>query len=160
MSATKFGPILRAAMAERHVTCAALGAAVGVRPESVSWYRNDHVWPSHTVAVAMAQELDAPALSALSFAYWRRSCKVCSRTFVARSYNAQHCNERCKAVTSARRLRQRRGNPLWLSARRWREARDAIAAFCRSCEPDGVCRTAACELRGLSPLPLVERRVG
>jgi hypothetical protein len=29
-----------------------------------------------------------------------------------------------------------------------------VAAFCRACEPDGVCHMARCELRPVSPLPL------
>jgi transcriptional regulator with XRE-family HTH domain len=31
---------------------------------------------------------------------------------------------------------------------------DAVAAMCAACEPEGLCRTAACPLRGISPLPL------
>lgn len=33
--------------------------------------------------------------------------------------------------------------------------RAAAAAFCRGCEPDGFCQTPACELRPISPLPLI-----
>lgn len=31
---------------------------------------------------------------------------------------------------------------------------DAVSAMCASCEPDGLCRTPECSLRGVSPLPL------
>jgi hypothetical protein len=34
-------------------------------------------------------------------------------------------------------------------------AKAAASAFCRSCEPDGLCKTPACELRVISPLALV-----
>jgi len=36
--------------------------------------------------------------------------------------------------------------------------RAAAGAFCRSCEPDGLCQTPTCELRPLSPLPLANDR--
>ena len=36
------------------------------------------------------------------------------------------------------------------------EYQESVAAFCRSCEPvTRVCRDATCELRGVSPLPLI-----
>lgn len=40
------------------------------------------------------------------------------------------------------------------SARQLAVANAAVAAFCAGCEPEGVCRTADCPLRALSPLPL------
>lgn len=36
---------------------------------------------------------------------------------------------------------------------------DAVADMCGTCEPDGLCRTAECSLRGVSPLPLVANDV-
>jgi DNA-binding XRE family transcriptional regulator len=36
---------------------------------------------------------------------------------------------------------------------------DAIAGMCAACEPDGLCRTAECPLRGVSPLPLISNDV-
>jgi transcriptional regulator with XRE-family HTH domain len=36
---------------------------------------------------------------------------------------------------------------------------DAIDDMCRGCEPDGICRTGDCPLRGFSPFPFVAWRV-
>ena len=36
---------------------------------------------------------------------------------------------------------------------------DAVAGMCAACEPEGLCRTPECPLRGVSPLALESRRV-
>ncbi len=38
------------------------------------------------------------------------------------------------------------------------QLRGAVASFCRGCEPEGICRTADCQLRPVSPLPLITLR--
>jgi transcriptional regulator with XRE-family HTH domain len=42
-----------------------------------------------------------------------------------------------------------------VAERRLGEHMEAVAAFCRSCSPDG-CRTPTCEMRSVSPMPLVD----
>ena len=34
--------------------------------------------------------------------------------------------------------------------------RTAVDAFCRGCEPDGYCKTPTCDLRSVSPLPVLD----
>lgn len=47
------------------------------------------------------------------------------------------------------------------SARRLTVVQASVGAFCRGCEPSGICRTPECELRPVSPLPLgVSDKVG
>lgn len=52
--------------------------------------------------------------------------------------------------------------PSMLSAigRRVREIDRCVARFCKACEPDGICSNEGCELRPVSPLPLVALRRG
>lgn len=44
-----------------------------------------------------------------------------------------------------------------LAERKSADRQAAIDAMCRDCEPEGLCRTPECPLRGFSPLPLSKR---
>jgi hypothetical protein len=61
------------------------------------------------------------------------------------------------AVATFRKTRGRRRIDIVLDDVSRHQA--AVEAFCRSCEPEGFCRTPACELRPVSPLPLEPRLV-
>lgn len=69
----------------------------------------------------------------------------CGRPFdrITSGLRRDFCSDRCRTMAN-RRPDKRRD-----------ERQDAIDAFCASCEPEGLCRTAECELRGFSPLPFV-----
>ena len=165
-------PLIRA-MTEQGIGSTALAAEVGCDHNYINTLRRGEHWPSHVMAVRLAEALMVPRLAAMSLERVQRYCDVCGRGFLLRSARGKtkkRCSKRC-TVTANRRnaaerdrvrgirdkaLRERVG---MISRVRLTEHQEAVAAFCRACEPEGLCRTATCELRPVSPLPLVARRV-
>ncbi len=165
-------PLVRA-MTEQGIGSSALAAQIGCDYTYINVLRRGEHWPSHLMAVRIAEALVEPRLASMSLARVQRNCDVCGRGFLLRSARGKtkkRCSKRC-TVTANRRnaaerdrirgirdkaLRERVG---MISRVRLTEHQEAVAAFCRACEPEGLCRTAECELRPVSPLPLAKVRV-
>lgn len=69
--------------------------------------------------------------------------------------HAMHRKVLKRAAEQYARSDSKRGRRVESVQQRLDVARVAVDAFCRSCEPDGYCQTPECELRPVSPLPLV-----
>jgi hypothetical protein len=120
--------------------------------------------PTLQTADILAEALDWDGLVSFALAARTRQCVICERDFVATDKQAlaRYCGDDCKAAAHRRRTALRKaakvGRQGVLERHHLRELREAVAAFCRACEPDGLCRTPECNLRAVSPLPLVLRR--
>lgn len=121
-------------------------------------------FPSLRVAEALARILDAPYLAEAMLERRKKSCIICGATFIDRGTkrDAVCCGTPCNRTLRARRdrgIREHSNAHAAIIARRRLETYSAaVVAFCRSCEPEGICRNGSCELRTVSPLPLSVRR--
>lgn len=118
-------------------------------------------YPDHDRVVIIADHFDWPSLVTRSIADRTGQCEACpAATFVTRgSVKARWCSPRCRRrafdrVQYARTAQQDRK----ILRRSVAEHVEAVAAFCRACCPEGMCDRPKCELRSVSPLPLVARR--
>lgn len=79
----------------------------------------------------------------------------CGRTVIVRGNAARtrYCSPSCAKQAGKVRtgLMPKRDTLL----RRLGLHQEAVAAYCAECEPDGICRTATCPLRSVSPFPLL-----
>jgi hypothetical protein len=118
------------------------------------------------MAARLAEQLATPSLVDIMTRLRTRTCVHCGVTFRTQAHSQQRifCTELCQ---NRGQYQKRIGEREMLLAGTRSELADAqavmaaqsaaIAAFCASCEPDGLCRMASCELRDVSPLPLARR---
>lgn len=171
---TDYAAAVRFAMTRRRLTQKDIAAMAGVSRGTVStWLARKYI-PSPEVVARLAQGLDAPYLAEAATNERRRTCDLCGRTFEAlnRRSVARFCSDGCRIrwwhVKRAEETHEARLDHLVLLRNMVEEMtvqRDRTAAalddHCRACEPDGVCRDAACAIQaaGISPLPLARRGV-
>ena len=159
--ARRFGHELERAIAQNRVSVRGLAASTGVTRTALTFYRDGVNLPSAEVAARLADFLHHPSLVAIAAEGRSGTCETCARPFVsgAGAGNRRYCSEDCRSIRAKRRsgvpVRQRA-----IAAER-RSARyvAAVAAYCRACEPEGVCRASDCPLRVVSPLPVARRAV-
>jgi len=122
--------------------------------------------PTIQTAEAIARILDAPYLAEEVVNWRQKQCIVCGATYVDKGTNhaARFCGVPCNRTYRARMdramLTESNAHAAIIAKRRLKKYSLAVVAFCRACEPEGMCRNQACELRKVSPLPLVVRKVG
>lgn len=135
-----------------------LAAALGVNECTVSEWRNGKRYPDLQRAAALAEIL-GDHLGTVVRAYYERTCELCGRvTYQGRSGSPKvYCSRRCKALAFYRRERAKGTMQAYRDRNDLQAHQLAVAAYCRGCEPDGVCRTITCPLRGVSPYPYYER---
>lgn len=119
-----------------------VGDAMGVSFSVVSqWARGVQV-PSIERGEQLAAYLHDKSIATLTRKARTGRCAYmpCSRTFDRIMLRREFCSDRCRRLGN--RTPDARREP-------WQEA---IDAFCNECEPEGICRTADCQLRAFSPL--------
>ncbi len=165
-------PLVRA-MEAQGVGSSKLAAAIGCDYTYINTLRRGEHWPSHLMAVRLAEALMAPLLAQMSLARVQRHCDVCGRGFLLRSARGKtkkRCSKRCTQTANQRlsaqrdavrgeREKQSRIRLGVIANTRLTEHQEAVAAFCKACSPEGLCEMPKCELRPISPLPLVKVRV-
>jgi hypothetical protein len=177
VKAAAFGRELVKACGRRHIPLAELERVTGVGHTSLDNYRRGLILPKVEVALSLATALAWPRLGQMIVAY---RTFVCARAGCGRTFRndtgapRRYCSETCQRIAGNLRLAQRRTrragqtgdgrtaeaarrqlrSGLALADERARLVESAIGAMCHDCEPDGLCRTAACALRPFSPLPL------
>ena len=122
---------------------------------------------SYEYAAMMAEVLECPQLMQMVDSLRSKSCPVCFVTFIdtTAAMKKEYCKVLCTRVDVQRREREYQGRwkdrkvmkangEIRVFTRRYLDAKKAIDAYCRSCEPEGLCRTEDCPLRAQSPLPL------
>jgi transcriptional regulator with XRE-family HTH domain len=154
--------LARAIEARANPSLVALAAEAGLSAQTISNLRRARNQPSIRAAAALADVLDWPKLLTVAERARRRPCRVCGQEYVT-IHNSQtrrvYCGHRCQQVHWNRQAalgRQRKRRKVEKAASfRLQAAQKAVAAFCRSCQWDGVCRDDSCELRPVSPLPFI-----
>lgn len=178
--AQAFGRELGLACRARGVTLNELARSIGIGHTALDHYRTGSVLPKTATARAMAAALTWPRLATL---IEQARTFVCDRPGCSRTYRNEgggprrYCTPTCVRLAQEQRLASTRlrqagqtgdrrssgaaikrlRSAARIADERALMAEQAIAAMCRECEPDGLCRTEDCPLRSLSPLPL---RVG
>lgn len=151
---------MRKACHSKSMTLTELADEVGLATSAVYHLSRGRRTPTIKSAEAIATALDAPYLATWVVEMRKKSCVVCGATFVDRgtTLNARCCGLPCSRTLRARKDRKIRveshAHAAIVARRRLRLYSDAVIAFCRSCEPEGVCKSEDCELRSVSPLPL------
>lgn len=162
-TSTHYSAALKEAMAKHRMTATALASQIGMDLSSVVDWRNGRRLPLPDAARAVADALDADHLAEMCVKSRTLPCKTCSRQFVQENHGGRarkYCSQKCASTGAARRRRYGAEISPQHFDRLWKERAEAsslaIAAFCRRCEWDGVCKDSACELREESPLPLAK----
>lgn len=161
---TAFSADLRRAMTAKGLTQTALARAVGYGATNLHKALAGERIPAPDVVAALAEVLERPGLVGLAVAAMTGRCALCEAPFVRhhRKPNTRYCGRLCQRAAAARQQRDWHRSKTLTETRMVRQRLDqhqlAVLAFCRDCEPDGVCRDAGCRLRSVSPLRLVARR--
>ena len=160
MTTQQWAAMLRMAVTKKGMTWAELARETPMSSSCMMKMKRGERLISLEVAERLAHALDMPSLSLAVIEMRTKTCVVCHATFVDRGKNhyARTCSEAC---LSTRRMRERRemtherlGRQHLVMKRRIERYTLSVLAFCRACEPEGMCRTPSCELRSVSPLPL------
>lgn len=169
---------LRRAVLARDIPLRELTRATGVGHTAIDSYLRGVTLPRADKARLLANALRWPRLAELvrearTFACARSGCPrtFLNETGTPRRYCSAACQQLAERVRRAARhgrssspkARSRRDMALRAAVRiadeRAAVLEAAVAAMCRSCEPDGLCHLPDCDLRHVSPLPLDPARV-
>jgi hypothetical protein len=151
--AMKLGRHLTAILAARKISKRGLADTLSTsRSLLILWCKGD-VLPSLDQARELSEALSDQTILEIVKAGRMLTCPVCARTFEWRGgVRATYCSDRCRKYGANGASRQRANLPLVQAE--LAIVKGAVAAFCGACEPDGICKTPACQLRDASPLPL------
>lgn len=175
-TALTFGRELVKAYETRGIPRNELWRVTGIGRTALDNYRTGSILPRTEAAAALAAALEWPKLLEIVREARTRACARCGRPFRMEGGNSgrkRFCGPACRELAAqeqqaSRRLRkggqtddrrqtaaavQRLRSGIRIAEDRAAELADAIDVMCRSCEPEGVCRTADCALRSFSPLP-------
>ena len=171
----RFAALLRRRMETQRLTVRALSRAIGSNYGTLVQWRNGYRLPTDHFLGRLADILDAPILVIVAGEYRDGECRECGKLFRQHEKAGKtqvFCGPACKSTWSNRKQRERtrstRADRIAIAKQRERSALAkaeqarverteicrAVAAFCRSCEWDGICKMAECELRAYSPFPL------
>lgn len=153
LHARKLGAHLSKTLAVRKISKRGLSETLSTsRSLLILWCKGD-VLPSIDQARELAEALSDPKILEIVQAGRMLTCPVCQRQFEwIGGGRATYCSDRCRKY-GANDLSRRRSN-IAMVENELALFRDRVAAFCGDCELDGICKTAECELRPVSPLPL------
>lgn len=178
--AKRFGAQLQRAMTARkmrpfHIFKRAGG---GFSHYSFNAWLHGRSLPRLDRAIKLAEVLDWPQLAQIAREGRTGTCQRpgCNRTFITETGKSRmYCSPRCYKLVHEYDLsfshakRKKLGSEaavLHQQAAEGRavvkelgELRRSVAAMCHECEPEGYCRTPACPLRVVSPLPLARAAI-
>lgn len=157
--AIRFGRLLDATLRARGVSRRSLALRLGTSPGLVwQWCAGNNL-PRLESALRLADALGEPRLAAIVREARTAPCEACGAPVLAEGGRpVRYCSEACRAVRNAMRGGVPSRERAVVAERRLAIHRDAVAAFCRACCPDGLCDDATCDLRPVSPLPLARSR--
>lgn len=159
--AIAFGRELKRAMDERGTSKAAVSDTVGVAYSVVQHYVKGYGLPKLSTAVKLANALTWPRLAEIVLEGRTMQCRTCGHDFIDEGTQKAFCSNLCMVIDQKKNRGVDGRKRASLAEGTTRRAMDELGAFkiavhgfCMSCEPEGVCRTANCPLRSVSPLPL------
>ena len=154
-----FSAELRRALDRNGLTAAALAQQLSLSYHRVHHWVKGRSMPSLQTVALIADHLSDDELSRAGIAASNRECKNCGEFYTASSSQGRSylCGRGCQLQNE--RVRQKSGSSMVKrnpdsSENKYRLA---VANFCGACEPGGICRNGACELRPVSPLPLFSK---
>ncbi len=154
--AREFGLALRRALVRRRVAKSALSVRAGVTRSSIANYCAGLSLPTMQTARKIAAELQDDGLLAIMARSREYICPIDKVRFI---FNGQSrrtfCSPECQRVAEKMRVGTTVTKRADRAERRLALFSDAVAAMCRSCEPEGSCSEPGCALRAVSPLPIV-----
>jgi len=149
----KLGAHLTHELAIRRISKKGLAQTLSTSRSLLTLWCKGDVLPSLDQARELSEALADPSILKIVMAGRMLTCPVCSRTFEWRGGGrATYCSDRCRKYGANAATRRRSNLPMVESALAMHKA--VVATFCGACEPDGICKTPACDLRPVSPLPL------
>lgn len=157
--ALRFGALLDATLKARGIGHDSLGRQVGGLGNSSihNWVRGINL-PRLETALRIAEALDEPRLADIVRQARTGACETCGAAFLNEGGTPKRfCSEPCKVVRNAMRGGTPTRERAIVAERRLALFRDAVAAYCAGCSPEGLCRDAGCALRPVSPLTLARR---
>lgn len=154
-AAERFSVILRDAMKRHGIGQVPLAQQTGCAASAVAAWRNGHNLPRLETAMRLAAALGEDRLVTVVRDARSAPCETCGKLFLneggtPKRYCSVSCNKVAQAMRSGVSTRER----AIVAERRTRRYVAAVDAFCRGCEPEGLCRDVDCALRPVSPLPL------
>jgi transcriptional regulator with XRE-family HTH domain len=151
---TTFADAAREALAARGMTQIQLARALGLNTKTVGNWLTGRVTPAlHAVDSVGAILGEAPVRAALAERRARCALRSCGRVFYRRDARQTYCRARCAGKAAERRRTKRHA---FTRTQERDQLRSAIASFCRTCEPAGVCHDRRCALRVGCPFPVRE----
>ena len=145
-AAIRYSAALRVELARTGMTRTELGRRVGVTATALGFYCQARYLPRPEIACALAEVLCSEPLSKMTTAGAVIRCARCGRERFRGSTRRRFCSDACRS----RAWETGTGKAI-------ASIQSALDIFCRDCEPEGVCRMAACPLQPFSPLPLARR---
>jgi len=152
---------LRKAVRAKGMPIRHLAAEVPISEAGLHKLLSANRFPTLQTAEKLAVILDYPVLGSSILDMRTKTCEVCGATFVDKgTRNAGRlCSEQCIRIDNRRGKQGRknvmRHNEAVVATRRLQVYSSAVVAFCKRCEPEGICRDARCDLRPASPLPYI-----
>lgn len=157
--ALAFGTQLRRAMTRMKIGRRRLEKLAGVGDTSIANYRAGLSLPHLETAHRLADALQDDQLITLIVKARTFTCPIDERTFVYDGEGPRtYCSPSCQRVAEKKRAGRSTRARAYTAENRVTLLQQAVDAMCRSCEPNGLCRTADCPLRAASPLPLAVSR--
>ena len=145
-AAVRYSAALRDEMDRRGMNSITLARAIGVSCTAVGYYRQARYIPRPEIAGKIAEALTSTRLAGMTTMGAVIRCDQCGRERFRGTTRRRYCSNECRTVANQLGLKQ----PV-------SQIQSAVDLFCRACEPEGVCRTAGCQLQPFSPLPLARR---
>jgi transcriptional regulator with XRE-family HTH domain len=155
VAAREFGTVLRRAMKRHRTSSRRLHVDAGVSRTAIENYLAGNNLPKLQTALKLADLLENDGLAEIIRSSRTYACPVCHRAFTHEGQSRKtYCSGSCRDVAAKMRLGRGVPKRADTAERRLGIHVAAIDAFCRGCEPAGICRTVDCALRPVSPLPL------
>jgi transcriptional regulator with XRE-family HTH domain len=157
--ARRFGRRLRRAIEEAGVSVRGTALQTGLGRTQLHNYLSGESTPRLETAVLLARALNCQDLHDIIKRERVQNCArpTCTNIFVNEGTRKYYCSTRCR--TLAEKSRDRSRYNVANVATEFERYRSAVHGMCFNCEPEGVCFTANCPLRDVSPLPLVSDSV-
>jgi transcriptional regulator with XRE-family HTH domain len=157
-AAIRFGALLVETLAARGVSKKSLARQLGSSGGLIwQWCAGNNL-PRLETALRLSEALGEPRLATIVREARTQHCETCGTAIVNEGGSPiRFCTESCKAIRNQLRSGTPTRERAIVAERRLSLHRDAVAAFCAGCEPDGLCRDVDCALRPVSPLRLAKR---
>jgi transcriptional regulator with XRE-family HTH domain len=151
--AREFAVRYRLARRKRGISVKRLASVAGVNRGTLQNYAKGHSLPSLETARRLAEVLVDDELVGIVRRSRTYICPVDHREFTFGGNTGRlYCSIECRNVAIKARAGVQANR--FVAERRLAVFAGAVDAFCRTCEPEGVCADATCPLRAVSPLPL------